>query len=334
MIQQIQQTFLALINSLKKNTDTPPVTIIGLSGGPDSVFLLHALAPLHHQKCITIHAVHINHGWRRSAQHDQDFCRQLCAELVIPFSAEQANDWYQHLPTHKQQSGSAEADAREMRRAVFEHYYQLHHATAITLGHHANDQVETFFIRLIRGSGLTGLCGMKPLTDNILRPLLTIYKKDILTWLDTNNLTYCHDETNTSNAFLRNRIRAHITPALEACDSRSAPSLLRTMNHLQQEEAILKEITIQSIGAITENNDWYNTKKFLAHAPALRARIISSLLISHQLSIAISEALLIEVERFLTSPRGGTHKIGVAGEVIKKQKLFTLKTPHHLERKN
>jgi len=318
--QQTQTTFLSLLST----TEQRPIIILGLSGGPDSIFLLHALAPLHNNGTIQIHALHINHGWRSTAHQDETFCKTLCAQLHIPFSAEQAQNWHHQVPTHKQNTGSAEADAREMRRIVFEYYRATLRAAAIVLAHHADDQIETFFIRLIRGSGLSGLCSMTPIAGHIVRPLLTIHKKEIIQWLADHAIAYCHDQTNSSNAFLRNRLRASVVPALQQCDARSPESILRTITHLQQEEAALQKITAQSIAAIMHSSSWYDREKFFTHAPALRIRILTQILITHHIATTPSEALFAEIERFLASPRGGTHTIGIAGTIIKKKNLFTL----------
>lgn len=323
LITHVQQIFLSL---LEKKTAERPVIIIGLSGGPDSVFLLHTLAPLHAQGIITLHAVHINHGWRESAINDENFCKSLCKELNIMCAIEDGTQWHTKLPQHKQNSGSLEADAREMRRIVFDHYRTIYGADAIALAHHADDQLETFFIRLIRGSGLAGLCSMAPRNGSFVRPLLTIYKQEILEWLANTNKSFCHDQTNTSNLFLRNRIRSSVLPALQECDARAAQSLLRTITHLQGEEAVLHQIGIESITALKSPDGWYDAKKFLTHAPALRVRIMTQLLITHHITTAFSQALFAEIERFLATPRGGTHIIASEWAVIKKHGRFCLAT--------
>jgi tRNA(Ile)-lysidine synthase len=323
LITRVQKIFLSLLD---RHQDKQPTIIIGLSGGPDSVFLLHALAPLHTQASINLHAVHINHGWRESAINDQIFCKSLCEELGISCTIEYGTQWNAKVPQHKQRSGSLEADAREMRRIIFDYYRIAYKADAIALAHHADDQLETFFIRLIRGSGLTGLCSIKPCNGFTVRPLLTLYKEEILEWLTTHKKLFCHDETNTSSLFLRNRIRSSIIPTLQHCDARAKASLLRTINHLQEEEAVLHNICKESILQLQAANGWLQTKQFLAYAPALRTRIMTQLLINNKITTTFSQALFMEIERFLASPRGGTHIITSGWMITKKNKQFRVDT--------
>jgi tRNA(Ile)-lysidine synthase len=301
-----------------------PVIILGLSGGADSVFLFFVLVSLHQQGLITLHALHINHGWRSDAVADEAFCGALCAEYDIPYSAQHTKDWLEHVAPHKYNTGSQEANAREIRRIIFAHYKQKRNATFIALAHHADDQIETFFIRLIRGSGLSGLCSMKPITDGILRPLLSYTKQEILSWLTHTHKIFCTDSTNTDLSFLRNRIRSTLAPALATCDARSTHSILRTITHLQQEEELLKEVCTQTLQALITESGSYSVSGFLACAPALRARIITEILIATGVVFTPSETLFAEIIRFLDSPRGGTHLLGNTWGIQKKQGRFVI----------
>jgi len=297
--------------------------LLGLSGGADSVFLFHQLAPLHKSGLIVLHCLHINHEWRDTAQRDEEFCKALCKAEAIPFTAEKAHRWYARISPAKQGTGSREADAREMRRVVFAHYQKVLAADVILLAHHADDQMETFFIRLIRGAGLTGLCSMQEHEDTIYRPLLSTRKKEILGWFEEQGKNYCYDETNDDLSFLRNKIRATLIPAFEASDARASNSLLRTIAHLQQEESLLEEITTAAIQGITAEPGWYRTTLLLNCQKALQIRIILALLIKQKEAFTPSESLFEEIIRFLRSPHGGTHVIGTDIAIEKRQKLFS-----------
>ncbi|MDQ5890797.1 MAG: tRNA(Ile)-lysidine synthase [Candidatus Dependentiae bacterium] len=322
LIKKVQDRLLQLTNTIAR-----PKILLGLSGGADSVFLFRALAPLHEMKLISLDSIHINHGWRDTADNDMRFCAQLVTfQHRLSLILEETKSWADKLPAQKKNSGSKEADAREIRRFIFEHYRHAWNYDVIALAHHADDQIETFFIRLIRGSGLTGLCAMQEKQDHLVRPLLTISKAEILTWLKENNQEFCHDETNDSMAFLRNRIRAKLTPALAACDERATQSLLRTIAHLQQEETLLTYVCAQTIDALKDENEWYKIKEFFECAPALRVRILTTLLIKALAPFTPSESLFAEIERFLASPNGGSHEVAPSVTIHKKKRSFYLQS--------
>src|SRR5579859_4278080 len=131
--------------------------VVGLSGGPDSIFLLHLLADIRTQKNITLIAAHLDHQWRSNSAEDVIFCKKACDDLGIPFVSAQASD----LSVAIKPNGSKEEVGRKLRRAFLESVAQQHNAHAIALAHHLQDQEETFLIRLIRGTTLSGLIGMR-----------------------------------------------------------------------------------------------------------------------------------------------------------------------------
>ncbi|MEI7580567.1 MAG: tRNA lysidine(34) synthetase TilS [bacterium] len=303
---------------------TKPTVLLGLSGGADSVFLFHSLLLLQQDGRIQLHAIHINHGWRHDAAVDETFCEELCAQHGVTYTTEHTKDWLPFVAPHKQKTGSLEANAREIRRVIFTQHKEKLGAQFVALAHHADDQIETFFIRLIRGSGLTGLCSMQPLINGIIRPLLHCTKHDILAWLSEHNQPFCSDSTNTDLSFLRNRIRSILSPALTACDARSTHSILRTITHLQQEEDVLRKICKQTLQTLTNESGSYSVPGFLACAPALRARIITEILIAAGVGFTPSEKLFTEIIRFLDSPRGGIHMLGNTWGIQKKQGRFVV----------
>src|SRR5260221_9609791 len=138
-----------------------------------------------------------------------------------------------------------------MRRYFFEKVLQEHNADCIALAHHAQDQEETFFIRLIRGSSLTGLTAIKAKHGHYIRPLLETNKSDILAWLHENNIPYATDTTNDSSDYLRNRIRMNVLPALRTCDDRFATNFLSTLNRLQSTEQFLEQLTLKTFEDIS-----------------------------------------------------------------------------------
>lgn len=191
--------------------------LVGLSGGADSVCLLHFLHYLASTQHFALAAVHVNHGLRAQAQADQDFCAQLCQDLDIEFFAEKVDargvaEKYDLSPEH---------GARKARYEAFARVAQKWGATKLALGHHLDDQAETFLLSLLRGNKASALAGIplrRPLTENteIVRPLLCITRAETEEYLAQNNLTHVTDETNFEEVYRRNWVRHTLLPLLES----------------------------------------------------------------------------------------------------------------------
>ena len=211
-----------------------------------------------------------------------------------------------------------------MRRHFFEKVLHEHNADAIALAHHLQDQEETFFIRLIRGSSLTGLTAMKPKHGAYIRPLLETHKIDILAWLHENNIAYATDVTNESSDYLRNRIRMNVLPALRNCDDRFETNFLATLNRLKTTEQFLEQLTqktFNEISYIQDNQRFININQLIIIDEPLRTRVLMHWLITENVHFPITEAFLDEIIRFLQTPQGGTHNIHEQWSIIKKQNL-------------
>lgn len=308
---------------IKKNNIISAGTtiIVGLSGGPDSVFLLHVLNSLKKEYSLSLIAAYLDHEWRSDTQDDVSLCTNLCKELLIPFVTARAQD----LPIKAPDHGSLEAQGRTWRRFYFEHLASLYNAHAIALGHHQDDQLETFFIRLARGSSLSGLCCMKPRHGLYIRPLLETSKKDIIQYLETNGISYKTDSSNNSDCFLRNRIRHIGLPSLEKCDQRFVPNTLRAIKHLQSaHEALSATIHEKMNNCIKATAHAVNTIDLLSlkkEALFIQKEIVIQWIIQHNLPCILTEAITEEIMRFLTSPRGGTHMITDHWHITKKRNL-------------
>jgi tRNA(Ile)-lysidine synthase len=298
--------------------------IVGLSGGPDSVYLLHRLVHLRESLGLTLVAAHLDHEWRDTSKDDVIFCEKLCAQLNIPFITKKGSE----LKGSFSANGSQEQLGRNMRRFFLEQVREEHNATAIALAHHQDDQLETFFINLIRGTTITGLCGMKEREGFFLRPLLQIHKQEILSYLAEHKIPYQTDPTNESDAYLRNRIRMNLIPAFIACDTRASNNLTRGINHLREAEQFLQNLTTQALYKVTTNSEstlLLNLTPFFALDTYLQKRVLSLWLstVTHS-ACRSSEAFLDEVLRFLQSPRGGSHHISQSWCIIKKQNTGVL----------
>ena len=205
--------------------------IVGVSGGADSVALLHILVKLSYS-CI---AAHCNFHLRGDeSDRDEVFARQVAKSLHIPYY----NKNFDTTGYAEQQHISIEMAARELRYEWFEELRIKHGAQAVAVAHHQDDSVETVLLNLIRGTGIRGLTGIRPERDSLIRPLLATTRQEILDWLHQQNITYCIDSSNLSDEYTRNFIRLHILPMLERLNPSVKEAIVRTAGHLSEVEAI------------------------------------------------------------------------------------------------
>lgn len=190
--------------------------LVGLSGGADSVCLLHFLRYLAAEKHFSLAAAHINHGLRgRAATADQRFCRQLCKDLDIEFLTLKTNA----KATAAQFDLSPEHGARKARYEAYIKLARKWGANKVALGHQLDDQAETVLLNLLRGTKAKGLAGIpvrRPLAAGveIVRPLLCITRAETEAYLQNNGLPHVTDQTNFDDAFTRNWVRSKLLPLL------------------------------------------------------------------------------------------------------------------------
>lgn len=221
--------------------------VVGISGGADSVALLHILVSLGY-KCI---AAHCNFNLRgdesfRDEQFTIDFTKRLQVPLCkISF---ETNKYAQENRL------SVEMAARELRYRWFEELLNTYDADAVAVAHHRDDSVETLLINLTRGSGLTGLTGIKPKNGNVVRPLLCVSREDIYAYIENNGLEYVTDSSNSSDIYTRNFIRLKVIPLLEEINPSVKASLARTANHLYDASLIYNHSIEEARRVIIQNN--------------------------------------------------------------------------------
>jgi tRNA(Ile)-lysidine synthase len=281
--------------------------VVGLSGGPDSVFLLYFLISLQKKRALTLIAAHLNHEWRPESDEDASFCRALCMNLGIPLYETKLSK-LSPMPPYE---GSREAQGRAARRLFLTQVQQTVRADSIALAHHTDDQQETFFIRLMRGSSLTGLTGMAPRAGLFIRPLLCINKQAVKAYFaEEHDIFYCSDSSNESAAFLRNRIRKSVLPALKEADGRFDDSFAHTLARLQDTEHFLHLLTQQLFESCAQQQEGGYTVSLpavqKAH-PVLQERLLIYWLCKEGVPFPATYGFLQELLRFIMSPRGGKH---------------------------
>lgn len=227
--------------------------LVALSGGADSVALLHALVRVRAARGATaprgLAAAHFNHGIRGAeADGDEAFCAALCDSLGVPFAAGRAD-----VPAEAAKSGeSLEMAARRARRAFLRAEAARRGARAVAFAHTLDDQLELFLLRLARGAGLRGLAGMPavapfgrvgaaaPPDALLVRPFLSLRHADLVSFLRAEGLPWREDSTNADDGPLRNRIRHRAVPALLAACGAGLPATLdRTLSLLREDADFL-----------------------------------------------------------------------------------------------
>ncbi len=234
----------------------------GFSGGADSVCLLLVLHELSRLLGIRLQAVHVNHNLRgEEALRDEEFCRDLAASLGVPFTAvnvdvrglvartgmteEEAGRVLRYQALEEQ--AAAFAKGRAVNTGSREGTAGSGTGSAkgravIAVAHHADDQAETILLNLLRGSGLKGLAGMRPLRDSIIRPLLSISRNEILAYLKERGMSYVEDSTNFENDHTRNFLRNQVLPELKASvNARAAEHIAAAGALIGEADAYLAE---------------------------------------------------------------------------------------------
>ena len=196
--------------------------VVGLSGGADSVALTEALASLAPETGLRVVAAHLDHGLRPGSEADAEFCRGVAERLGVAFRAGRADV----RGRAARERGGLEEAARHERYAFLRRVGAEEGAVAVAVAHTRDDQAETLLMRLLRGSGSAGLAAMRPLTGDLLRPLLGVSREQVIEHLRLRGLTWREDATNGDLSILRNRVRHELLPYLEA---RFNPNLRATL---------------------------------------------------------------------------------------------------------
>jgi tRNA(Ile)-lysidine synthase len=248
--------------------------VVALSGGADSTLLLDLLTrlPGYHLRLV---AVHLNHCLRGAeSDGDEEFCRGLAARHAVQFESRRIDirQMAADLRLNLEDAG------RRARIEFLDEIRSTYGAAAVLLAHHADDQAETVLMRLLRGSGMTGLSGMTYRNSRgYVRPLLDIARSEIERYLHHCGLEWREDASNSDTTYLRNRIRHELLPTLEEYNPAIRSTLAATASILSDDEALLEEMTLQAFGescGIGEGRVTCNVGQLRAFNPALRRRVL------------------------------------------------------------
>ena len=205
-----------LVNFAKENKFFKPKDkiLVGLSGGADSVALLHFICQLAKKQQFYVYACHVDHQLRSNSKKDATFAKDYAKTLGVDCVVKKVNV----KALAKKEKKSLEHAARTLRYKAFEEVAKKFNCSKIALAHHADDNTETFFLNLLRGTKAKGLCGIPVMRKigkgQIIRPFLCITRQDIKKYLAHYNLKNVEDQTNQEDIYLRNWLRLKIIPLL------------------------------------------------------------------------------------------------------------------------
>jgi len=245
--------------------------VLAVSGGADSMCMLYILNSLKKLLKINLVSVHFNHDFRKSADSDESFVYEHSKKLGIECFSKKVNvESYAN-----EKKISFETAGRELRYEFFASVAKKYESAVIATAHNANDNAESFVMHLLRGSGLSGLTGIAPVRDNVIRPILELKREEVESYCAENGIEYVTDETNFSDDYARNDIRHNVLPVLDKRGGTDA--ILRTAQILKDEEDFLNEYSKNifiDIVKTEQDKSEIDVKKFNLLPLAIRKRII------------------------------------------------------------
>lgn len=278
--QAIQRVLIGLAEPIQGSR-----ILVGVSGGADSMALLHVLAALQQPFSFSLVAAYVDHGLRPDETPQEWACVQGAASLLAVESERVFVDVRAEVAARKV---SIEHAARELRYQAFAALGQQWKTDLLAVAHTADDQVEAILLRLFRGGGRKALAGMRLRTGRLIRPFLGIRKAILLDYLNDKGISFCHDSSNDNVSFLRNRIRLELLPALEArFDPGIRSAVLKTATNLAEDEELLEDLLSQCWDTVVESLEadvrgfptaCLNREAFQGLHLALQRRLIEQLL--------------------------------------------------------
>lgn len=286
---------------------------VALSGGLDSVVLLHLLRRVAEQKPFALSAVHVHHGLSENADAWADFCADLCRRWQVPLRTVRVQ-----LDT---QGLGIEAAARQARYQAFSDGC----ADIVALAHHQNDQIETFMLGVARGGGIRALAAMPswralPCGKRLWRPLLNHSRAKLAAYAAANGLDYVEDESNADTSLLRNRMRLAVLPELQRSLPHFERHVLANIETLQQNLALLDEIAAADYAAVCGSGR-FSAASWRNLSEARRMQVLQEFVRRHGLAAPTRESLR-EFARVLMQAQQGQWRVGGETVVYYRDSLF------------
>jgi tRNA(Ile)-lysidine synthase len=256
--------------------------VAAVSGGPDSVAMLHILFLLSREWKWRLVVAHVNHGFRiEESEREAEFVQALASSMGLPCEVAEID-----VPAYAKEEGlNSQAAARQLRYDFLLETASRQGCRAIVTAHHADDQTETVVMRFLRGAGLGGLAGISPVRPlkkmELIRPFLRITKQELLTYCEENGLAYCEDSSNRKRDYVRNRIRLDLIPALTAYNPRLTETIGRMAETLRGEDDFLEREAREAFDRLVtavEGGCLFSSADFTGVHVALQRRIVKLIL--------------------------------------------------------
>lgn len=232
-----------------------PTLLLALSGGLDSVILLHLLAELRANLPFELHAMHVHHGLSVNADVWADFCAVQCQQLNVPLQIVHVN--VTKNPDYKNSEQGIEAEARQLRyNALFTYDADGKAPDFVVTAHHQDDQAETLLLQLFRGAGVKGLSSMAAVDNKrrLLRPLLNVSRQTLHEYALQHAIQWCDDESNDNTQYDRNFVRHELMPVLESRFTSVKAVLARTASHMAEASELLEVLAVQDAENMLSDN--------------------------------------------------------------------------------
>nr|WP_294694475.1 tRNA lysidine(34) synthetase TilS [uncultured Blautia sp.] len=245
------------------------MVLAGVSGGSDSMAMLHILKELQKKLDFTLRVVHVHHGIRgKEADRDRSFVENICRKWQIPCTVY----CYDVPGLSREWKLGEEETGRIVRKEAFQREAAVcGMKIKIALAHNQEDLAETMLHNLCRGTGLRGLCTMRPADGEIIRPILCLSREKIAGYLKQKKIPHIQDSTNLSDEYTRNRIRHHILPMLEQqVNGKAVAHMAETAARISQAEEYLTQQSCQVLREFQKDNGYYFTEKFFMEPQIIR----------------------------------------------------------------
>ena len=261
-------------NYLKSILNDNDYVIIALSGGPDSMVLLHLLLKLREEININIVCAHVNHGLRTESEDEKVFVEEYCKKNNIIFE-------YMKIESYK--NGFSEKDARIKRYEFFDKLINKYKSKYLLTAHHGDDLIETILMRIGRGSNLKGYSGFSIMSNRhnykLVKPLIYYTKDEIMEYLKKNNIPYVIDNSNLKDEYTRNRYRHNVLPFLKKEDNNIHTKYIKFSEMLLEYDRYVEEVTNNTIEKIYKDNS-LNITEYLKLDRLIQKRVLDNILYS------------------------------------------------------
>ena len=243
-----------LVKNLQ-TTDSKPILLLALSGGLDSIVLLHLLAEVRTTIPVEFHAMHVHHGLSVNADVWAEFCSAQCQQLNVPLQI--AHVYVAQNPDYKNSEQGIEAEARQLRyNALFTYAVDGKAPDFVVTAHHQDDQAETLLLQLFRGAGVKGLSSMAAVDSarRLLRPLLNVSRQSLHEYAVQHDIKWCNDESNDNTQYDRNFVRHEVMPVLDSRFQSVKTVLARTALHMAEASELLEVLAVQDAENMLSDN--------------------------------------------------------------------------------